>query len=306
MKNISKNDVIVPLDVLPSSCDEYKMNYLKLTHGTGRLMLFAGDQKMEHLNDDFYGQGISKESADPKHLFEIAKEAKIGVFAAQMGLITRYGMDYADVPYLVKINSKTNLVKTNIDDPMSETLFDVHQVAELKKNSKLDILAIGYTVYVGSKYEGAMLQEAAQAIYTAHQYGLIAIIWAYPRGKAVENEKDVHLIAGAAGVVSCLGADFVKVNMPKVNSGNVYLALQEAVKAAGRTKLICAGGSRIDPENFLKQLYNQIHISGASGNATGRNIHQKPLKDAVRLANAIYALTVEDKSLEDALKIYKG
>jgi len=36
-----------------------------------------------------------------------------------------------------------------------------------------------------------------------------------PGGKAVADEKDPHLIAGATGVAACLGSDFVKVNYPK-------------------------------------------------------------------------------------------
>jgi len=56
----------------------------------------------------------------------------------------------------------------------------------------------------------------------------------------------------------------------------------------------------------LKKLYEQIHISGAMGNATGRNIHQRPLDEAIRMCNAVYAITVEDASVEEALKIYKG
>ncbi|HJJ38835.1 MAG TPA: aldolase, partial [Methanocorpusculum sp.] len=59
-------------------------------------------------------------------------------------------------------------------------------------------------------------------------------------------------------------------------------------------------------EKFLEELYNQIHIGGASGNATGRNIHQKSLPEAVKFCNAIYAITVENKSLEEAKAILRG
>lgn len=57
-------------------------------------------------------------------------------------------------------------------------------------------------------------------------------------------------------------------------------------------------------ELFLRTLHDQIHVSGASGNATGRNIHQKSLEEAIRICNAIYAITVEGTSVEEALKIY--
>lgn len=305
MVSITNNDVIVPLDVPATMRDTYVKNYMKITRSSGRLMLFAGDQKVEHLNSDFYGEGIPEDDADPEHLFRIAAQSKIGVFATQLGLIARYGMDYRDVPYLVKVNSKTNLVKTGQADPFSNLWYDMAQLAEFKENSGLDILGVGYTLYLGSEFEGDMLEQAAQVIYEAHQHGMITVLWIYPRGEAVKDEKDPHLIAGATGVGACLGADFVKVNYPKRDGEAPEESFKEAVKAAGRCKVVCAGGSSDDPEVFLKKLYDQIHVSGAEGNATGRNVHQKSLADAVRMCNAIYAITVEEASVEEALKIYR-
>ncbi len=297
-------EVIVPLDVPRDSRHKYIDNYLKITKGRGRLMLFAGDQKVEHLNDDFYGPGIDLQNNNPEHMFQIADRARIGVFAAQLGLIARYGMDYPDVPYLVKLNSKTNLVKTSQADPRSHQWLDVSQVADFKESCSLNILGVGYTVYLGSEHEAEMLRQAAQIVYGAHRHGLITVIWMYPRGKAVKDEKDPHLIAGAAGVAAALGSDFVKVNYPEKAGQNPAESLREAVEAAGRTKVVCAGGERGDVRSFLKQLHDQIHIGGAAGNATGRNIHQRPLDEAVRMCEAIYAVTVEDRSVEEAWEIY--
>ncbi len=296
----------IPLDVPSEAQSIYKKNYSLATHDSGRLMLFAGDQKVEHMNDDFYGKDITPENANPEHMFEIASKAKIGVFAAQLGLISRFGAKYRDIPYLVKLNSKTHLIKTSQKDPRSMSWIDVDQVEEFRKMSGLNIVGVGYTVYAGSEYEPKMLRQAAQIIYNAHRYGLLSVIWAYPRGKAVADEKDPHIIAGAAGITACLGADFVKVNYPKKEGLASSEILKEAVAAAGMTKLVCAGGSNTDATKFLQTLHDQIHISGAMGNATGRNIHQRPLKEAVRLCNAIYAITVENKSVDEALAIYKG
>ena len=58
----------------------------------------------------------------------------------------------------------------------------------------------------------------------------------------------------------------------------------------GRTKVVCAGGSSTSEEKFLAELYDQIHVGGAAGNATGRNIHQKSLALSTRAA-----LPVRDK-----------
>jgi len=56
----------------------------------------------------------------------------------------------------------------------------------------------------------------------------------------------------------------------------------------------------------LQRLHDQIHISDAAGNATGRNIHQRPMAEAVRLCNAIYAVTVENAGVDEAYRIYQG
>ncbi len=296
------SDELIPLDVPPDRRDRYAENYRKITHCSGRLMLFAGDQKTEHLNDDFYGPGIDPQDADPEHLFRIAAGARVGVFATQPGLIARYGMDYSGVPYLVKLNFKSNLIKTSQADPLSSQRLELQQVVDFQESSGLEILGVGYTIYLGSEHEAEMLREAAQLVFQAHYHGLVTVLWMYPRGKAVKNEKDPHFIAGAAGVGAALGSDFVKVNYPRSSE-----ALREAVAAAaGRTRVVCAGGESTDAWSFLKQLHDQIYISGVGGNATGRNIHQRPLAEAVRLCNAIYALTVENASAAEAKKIYSG
>ena len=307
-------DVIVPADVPKVMSEEYTKNYLKATHHTGRLVLFAGDQKIEHLNDDFYGKvtvgdvevNIPSDDADPEHLFRIASSAKIGVFVTQLGLLAKYGPSYKNISYIVKLNSKSHLVKTAQKDPLSQAMWTVEQVVQFKKDSGLNIVGVGYTVYIGSEFEGEMMKEAAQTALQAHQNGLLAIFWMYPRGKAVPDEKDPHIIAGAAGAGACLGADFVKVNYPKPKTGTAAEAFKEAVLAAGkRTKVITAGGGSKDVRNFLQETWDQINISGCCGNATGRNIHQKPLQEAIRMANALSAITLERKSVEEAMRVYE-
>jgi fructose-bisphosphate aldolase/6-deoxy-5-ketofructose 1-phosphate synthase len=307
-KTISSNPVHIPADVPAAKRDTYIENFTAATAGSGRMMLFAGDQKIEHLNDDFVGPQASAESADPKHLFEIASKAKITVFASQLGTIARYGGDYPTIPYLVKLNSKTDIVPTTQRDPLSLAMNTVDQVVRFKESSGLNILGVGYTLYLGSEYENEMMAELGRIIFEAHQQGLITLVWMYPRGKAVSNERDPHLIAGAAGVACCIGTDFVKVNFPKVaetsdpkKRAELFL---EATRAAGTTHVICSGGEKMPVQDFLQQLWDQIHIGGAKGNATGRNIHERSLEEAIRFCNAIYAITIEDKSVAEAMHIY--
>ena len=302
MPKITREEVRVPADVLPEVRDEYISNYMKATRGTGRLMLFACDQKVEHLNKDFYGEGIDIADADPQHLFEIGKNGVCGVVAGQRGLVAAYANDYPEINYLIKMNSKTNLVGVKQDDPYSPQLTDLDAVLAMRE-AGVNIVGLGYTIYLGSEYESTMMAEAGELIAQAHANGLLVVLWIYPRGKAVTAEKDPD----AAGVALCLGADFVKVNPPKPEDGRTPAeALKIASMAAGRCGLVCAGGSTVDAETFLTQLYDQIHVGGAKGNATGRNIHQRSLDEAVRLTKAISAITLADYTVAEALKVFNG
>lgn len=308
----TEKKIFVPADVPAGKIETYTKNYQLVTKNTGRLFLFAGDQKIEHLNDDFYGSfdegTIPLDDADPEHLFKIASAAKqhIGMFATQYGLIAKYGRSYPDVPYLAKMNSKSHLVKTKQAEPTSSALVSFEDVVALQENSGLNIVGIGYTIYVGSAMEASMLAEAGRLIAAAHRHGMLVVLWMYPRGAAVPDEKDPHIIAGAAGVAACLGADFVKVNYCKREGVLSEEAFKEAVLAAGRTGLITSGGSSVNVEKFLSTLHKQIHVSGAIGNATGRNIHQKTFDDALRMCAAVAAVTYGDKEVAAAMSVYEG
>lgn len=300
-------DITVPIDVPTDKRELYKENIKKATQSEhGRLMLFAGDQKIEHMNKDFFGEGIPEENNHPDHLFKIAAQGRVGVFATQFGMLAHYADDYPDVNYVVKMNSKSNLVKKDQADPLSRSLVSIDDVIRLRDDNNLSIVGVGYTVYLGSEHENEMLSEAAQLVADAHKHGLFTVLWMYPRGKAVTEEKNPHLIAGAAGVACCLGADFAKVNNPHSEGEKPEELLKEAVAAAGRTKIIVSGGSSIEPKEFLTELHEQIHVGGAMGNATGRNIHQKSLEEAVRFTQAISAITIDNKTVEEAMEIYEG
>lgn len=288
---MARNTIVVPADVPKEIEQIYIDNYNAITRNTGRLFLFACDQKIEHLNADFHGPDIAKQAQDPRHVFEIASAGSIGAFATHLGLIARYGKEYATINYIVKLNGKTDLVPIKQQDPESIQLWSVDDVLRFKQDSGLPIRGIGYTVYLGSMYEKRMLEQAAHAVFQAHQHGLIAIIWMYPRGVNVLDDTDPELLAGAVGVAASLGADFVKIKAPKH-----VVDLQKIVTAAGNTKVICSGGVLEDSRVFLHNLYEQIHVGGVAGCAVGRNIFQKSRSEAIAFVKEIAAIVFDDLS----------
>ena len=299
MNNFKELEKRIPLTVPKDYKNIYLQNLNKITKNTGKLFLFAGDQKIEHLNKDFYGKNISLESADPEHLFKIANSGYIGCFATQLGLISKYGNDYKNINYIVKLNSKTDLVSVKQSEPISALLNTVQDVIEFKKNFELSIVGVGYTIYLGSEHESIMLAQASQIISESHKNGLIVILWIYPRGKAVKNELDPEIIAGACGVSVSIGADFVKINNPGKEN------LKNCVTAAGRSGVLLAGGKQKESELFLEDIYEQINKFKISGCAIGRNIHQKNLDEAIRFCKAIYGIVYENIILNDAKNYLK-
>ena len=299
------SQLIIPLSVPLKKRTEYRNNLTRATAGSGRLLLFAGDQKVEHLNTDFVGAGVAAADASPEHLFQIAAAAPVGVFATQLGLIARYGAKYSKVPYLVKVNGRSNLYK-DYSQVSNEAWWSVADVVNFKEQSGLNILGIGYTVYLGGKNEARMLKEAAQLIKEAHAQGLLAIIWMYPRGEKI-NEDSLNTIAGGAGIAAALGADFVKTKYPYTKTpAATAKKFNEAVLAAGETKVICVGGGQKKAEDLLKQAWEQINTAAAGGMAIGRNLHQRPLEEAIRLATALSLIINHDSSLAEAVAVYKG
>lgn len=284
--------MIMPADIPQERQAAFEKRYKTITKDTERLFIFAADQKMEHLNKDFFGPGLPEEVNTPKHVFSIAQKSPIGCFATHLGLITRYGSEYSDIPYIAKLDGKTNL---NKGEPYSQQMWTVDDTLALNVSN---LCGVGYTLYLGSDYEREMLTEAATIVKNAHKHGLVAILWIYPRGKNVPDEHDTDVIAGAAGMAASLGADFVKVQKPSGPASS----LQQAVQAAGNTKVIVSGGAKQDPKIFLKEVFDNIHEGHTAGAAVGRNIFQHTEDEAIKMATALSEITYQDISLEDALK----
>ncbi|MBA3751475.1 aldolase [Candidatus Dependentiae bacterium] len=279
--------MLIPADIPLHARPEFRKNYSALTKGTDRLFLFAADHKIEHLDQDFHGTGIDLAAHHPTHLFAIAQQKSIGGFATQLGLVARYGSYFDTVHYIIKLNSKTNLINSDFKDPFSKQLWSVDDVISFKKTSKLLVCGVGLTVYIGSLDEDRMLAQAAQTIYQAHQQGLVTVLWMYPRGKSVLSEHTGSLLAGAAGIANALGADFVKIQPPEAeNYEHLKAQLELISQAAGTTKVLYAGGEKHSSEKLFHDIQLQLS-SGSSGVAIGRNIYQNPLKEALELCQSI-------------------
>ena len=251
---------------------EIKLNKI-LTKG--KALYLAYDQGIEHGPTDFDDKNV-----DPNYIIKIAKEGKYNALIFQKGIAEKYQKEIraSKIPLIIKLNGKTSLFK---GEPISRQLCTVEEAI------KLGAVAVGYTVYIGSQHENIMLQEFENIERESHKKGIPVIAWIYPRGKSIEEKSPTELMAYAARVGLEIGADIIKIN----HSGN-QKDLRWAVKSAGKTKVVIAGGSKKCDEEFLNHI-KEIMQTGAIGLAVGRNVWQssKPIEITKKIKKIIFGVS---------------
>ncbi len=247
------------------------MNLNKITK-KGKALFLAYDQGLEHGPTDFNNRNV-----DPNYIIKIARVGKFTGIVFQKGISEKYNKEIkkSKIPLIIKLNGKTNLFK---GEPISKQLCTVEEAV------KLGAAAVGYTIYIGSNYEDEMLQEFENIQREAHRKNLPIIVWVYPRGKSVLGKSKKELMAYACRVGLEIGADIIKIQY----NGNPK-NLKWAVKSAGKTKVVIAGGIKKNEKELLKQV-EEIINSGAIGLAIGRNVWQaeKPLEITKKIKKVIW------------------
>jgi len=235
----------------------------------GRSVLLAYDQGLEHgPSTDFNDKNI-----DPSFVMDLAEKGGFNGVIFQKGVAERFYN--GKVPLIVKVNGKSALVK---GDPISR------QVCSVEYAASLGAKGIGYTIYLGSEHEAEMFAEFGKIQEQAHERGLPAIAWVYPRGAAVVNDTAKEIVSYAARAALELGADAAKIKYTGDSQSFSW-----AVKAGAGMKVFMSGGPKAPTdEAFLTQVQGAID-AGATGLAVGRNAWQnaEPLKMAESLRKVI-------------------
>ena len=257
--------------------------------GHGTLLLLPIDQGIEHGPRDFFANPDSK---DPEYQFHLAAEAGYSAIACQIGLAEKYYPDYAgQVPLLLKINGKTDIPPS--DEAFSPCNGTVEDAVRLGAD------AVGYTLYVGSPRQDQDLAQLRGVREDCDRYGMPLIIWCYPRGEAVEGKggpNSFYAIDYAARLAMEMGADVVKLNMPKIDAGkdkdapapynemevDEATAIQHCVESAGRALVVLSGGSKVDDDVVLGHC-REIMQAGGSGVIFGRNVWQREWNEALEI-----------------------
>ncbi len=260
----------------------------------GTLLFLPIDQGLEHGPRDFFP---NPESADPDYQLRIAREGNFSGIAFQIGIAEKHMGHFPDVPLVLKLNGKTEIPSAK--DPISSVNASVEDAVRLGAD------AIGYTMYVGTPRQHDDFVQFRSVREAADRYGMPVIVWAYPRGEAVDakgGRDGLYAIDYAARVAYEMGADVIKLNMPKVDEASLKAspkeyqelvgisqeeAMRMVVRSCGRAFTLLSGGSKVGDEDLLEKVGTALE-AGATGLIFGRNIWQRPHDEAIAIARRIH------------------
>jgi class I fructose-bisphosphate aldolase len=287
--------------------------------GTGYTSILPVDQGIEHSAG--YSFAANPDYFDPENIIKLAIEGGCNAIASTYGVLAMMSKKYADtIPFIVKLNHNELLSYPNGHDQI--------MFASVRQAYDLGAVAVGATIYFGSHESHQQIQDIRKAFEEAHELGMATILWCYTRNPGFKKgKKDHHTSADISGQAvhlgATLGADIVKQKLPthtggmkalstktkpyaKV-SGEMYDNLvtdhpidltrfQVANAYMGRVGLINSGGPSSD--NDLHDAVWQAVVNkraGGMGLILGRKAFKKPLKDGIKILNAVQDVYLCDK-----------
>lgn len=257
-----------------------RLHRILFQHGlrNGTALFLPYDPGPGHRSRDCFANPAA---SDPASITRLAIEGGFNGIAIQIGLAEKFFWDYAgEVPLILKLNTKTDIPSD------AQALPLLH--ATVEDAVRLGADAVGYTLYVGTSAQAADFAPYRRVRDDAHRLGMPLIVWAYPRGSAIEaksGKDSFYAVDYATRTASELGADVVKVNFPhpekRTSTPDCYdaefsaqQAIGAATSSANRTMLLVSGGERAGDDAMLENGRLSME-AGATGLIFGRDAWQR-------------------------------
>ena len=258
--------------------------------GTGKLLILPVDQGFEHGPAKSFA--INNKAYDPSYHFTLAVAAGVSAYAAPIGMLESGVRCANTMPLILKMNNSNALAS---DEPDQAITASVHDAL------RLGCVAIGITLYPGSKNFNSMVEKTREIIKEAKYYGLVVVIWSYPRGGGITKagETSLDVIAYGAHIACLLGGHIIKVKLPSSNieydkeyySPDIS-SLKSRIKLVkqacfdGKRLVVFSGGKNTDAGYILEQV-QAIKSGNGDGSIIGRNSFQRPKTEALSLLNRV-------------------
>src|SRR6056297_248203 len=290
-----------------------------LNHGrlsnTGYMSVLPVDQGIEHTAGSSFAP--IPMYFDPENIVKLAIEGGCNAVASTFGVLASVSRKYAHkIPFIVKINHNELLTYP--------TKYDQILFGSVEEAWNLGAKAIGATIYFGSEESNQEIIEIAEAFERAHELGMATVLWCYLRNSDFKKDgKDYHTSADMTAQANHLGvtiqADIIKQKMPTINGGfneisfgkthkKVYEELssdhpidltryQVINNYMGRAGLINSGGASKGASDLADAVTTAVvnKRAGGTGLISGRKAFQKPMKEGVKLLNAIQDVYLEEQ-----------
>jgi len=277
----------------------------QICRDNGTSLILPYDQFIEH---DCRHLEADSDSGNPNYIMKLGIENLYTAVAVHYGVSMRYwSKTNGKIPLIVKINGKTSI-------PSESMALSTH-TSYVEDAVKIGAVGIGYTMYYGSPRQDEDLQQLADVRVECERYGMPLIVWAYPRGEAIEakgGRDSSYALESAARMAMEMGATVIKSNLPKPApedfTGNTKVpkyyrelekelqnmdtekSVQERanriVRATQGIPVLFSGGSEIGDDDLLKKAKVCVK-AGCQGFIFGRNMWKRKPDEAGRITKEL-------------------
>jgi class I fructose-bisphosphate aldolase len=275
--------------------------------GTGYVSILPVDQGVEHSAGASFAPNPIY--FDPENIVKLAIEGGCNAVASTLGVLGIVSKKYAGkIPFIVKVNHNEFLSYPNSYD---QKLF-----ASAEQAYNMGAAAVGATIYFGSPESRRQIEEVSRVFSRAHELGMFTVLWCYLRNPAFKKDGvDYHASADLTGQANHLGvtieADMIKQKTPinnggytAINFGKTHPLVYEKLTSdhpidltryqvancyMGRIGLINSGGASTGENDFQQAVRTAVinKRAGGTGLISGRKAFQRPMKDGIKILNAI-------------------
>ncbi len=255
--------------------------------GTGKVVILPVDQGFEHGPARSFAPNPA--AYDPHYHYQLALDAGLSAYAAPLGMVAAGAETFAGaLPTILKVNSSNSLATSK----------DQAVTAGVKDALRLGCAAIGFTIYPGSEYAFAQMEELRDLTAEAKASGLAVVVWSYPRGPGLDKnaETAVDICAYAAHMAALMGANIIKVKPPtqhigleaarktyeKIDISTLPKRVEHVMQCAfnGKRVVVFSGGEAKGLDAVFEEIKG-LRDGGASGSIIGRNTFQRPKDQAM-------------------------
>jgi class I fructose-bisphosphate aldolase len=280
----------------------------QIVRDNGTMLVLPYDQFIEH---DSRHLEAESDAGSPDYIVRLGIEGGYSAVAIHYGLTKRFWSKYeGQIPVIVKVNGKTSI-------PSDAQALSV-PTSFVEDAVRIGAAAVGYTMYYGTPRQDEDLPQLAAIRAECDQFGMPLIVWAYPRGEAINAKggRDTnYAIESAVRMAVEMGATIIKANLPKAPPEDFadnskipayYRELEKAwatqkfedtiqerarrvVQAAQGIPVLFSGGSKIGDEDLLRRAEIEVR-AGAIGFIFGRNMWKRENASAMEITGKIQAL----------------